>query len=81
MADKVFVRFVPKNRQAVSRMATFTATLAPSAAQAFAPDPKRALQAQVELANRNVSALKTPEKPAGGIDAPPAIPGHVRHRR
>src|SRR5829696_3185272 len=61
MADTVFVRFVPKNRQAMSRMIAFDAALAPNAAQAFTPDPKQAQRAQVELASRNVSALKTAE--------------------
>jgi hypothetical protein len=61
MSDTVFARFVPKNRQAMSRMTAFAAPLTPNAAQAFAPNPRHAQRAQVELASRIVSALKAPE--------------------
>src|SRR4051812_7911659 len=61
MADQVFVRFVPKNRQTQSRMIAFETALAPAVAQAFTPDLKQAQRAQVELASRSVSTVKTPE--------------------
>ncbi|WP_407519776.1 S8 family serine peptidase [Methylobacterium oryzisoli] len=61
MADKVFVRLVPKSRQNISRMVSFEAALAPNAAQAFTPDPKQAQKAQVELASHSITALKTAE--------------------
>jgi serine protease AprX len=57
----VFVRLVPKNRQAISRMDASIAPLAPNAARAFSPDPKQAERAQVQLAGLNVSVQKTPE--------------------
>lgn len=61
MAAEVFVRLVPKSRQALSRMSSFNAVLSPDAAKSYMPDAKNAQKAQVELASRNVTAQTTSE--------------------
>ncbi len=61
MLKEVFVRLVPKSRQARSRMSSFDSVLSPDAAKSYSPDAKNAQKAQVELANQNVTAQTTPE--------------------